>query len=308
MRGVSLALLVLATPASILLDTTVRWPSWHCRAPSTRPARRSRTPALEDGAGNTGTVGTSPFTDGGVRLYVSGAHVVSTRQLGTVTEAIAHTIAARGIVCVYGDTGHGKTVAAHQALRLLPRRVPVHRAVVAVKPALPQLRAALLTSFGLPAASLTNRTDAADRALLQSFQTLGVLVIDDVQRIAAPELDYLRLLFDAPTTRMSLVLCGAGAERTLARAPALASRVLTWHQVNRLDADQIPGVLRLFHPLWDAAVDADLLHADAKRAKGNFRTWAKITSHAYATLARTPGTAVDQALLSGVCSRLGPTP
>ncbi|MDH6711321.1 type II secretory pathway predicted ATPase ExeA [Kitasatospora sp. MAA19] len=155
----------------------------------------------------------------GVRLYVPGAHVVATRQLGEVTEALAHTVAARGIACVYGDAGQGKTVAVHRALGLLPRRLPVRLAQVAVKPALPQLRAALLTAFGLPAGALTNRTDAADRALIDAFKAPGVLLIDDVQRIAAPELDYLRLLADAPATQTSLVLCGAGAERTLARAP-----------------------------------------------------------------------------------------
>ncbi|MFJ2194089.1 ATP-binding protein, partial [Kitasatospora sp. NPDC087861] len=56
----------------------------------------------------------------GVRLYVPGAHVVATRQLGEVTEALAHTVAARGIACVYGDAGQGKTVAVHRALGLLP--------------------------------------------------------------------------------------------------------------------------------------------------------------------------------------------
>ncbi|MFE7112355.1 ATP-binding protein [Streptomyces sp. NPDC057575] len=222
-------------------------------------------PARQDDPDSPDAAGTSPFTDG-VRLYVPGAHVVSTKQLGAVTEAIAHTIAAHGVVCVYGETGHGKTVAVHQALRLLPRRIPVHHARVAVKPALPQLRAALLTAFGLPATALMNRTDAADRALLEAFQAPGVLVIDDVQRIAAPELDYLRLLADAPTTQTSLVLCSAGAECTLARAPALASRVLTWQHVPRLEPAQVPGVLRLFHPLWDTATDTDLLHTDETRA------------------------------------------
>lgn len=115
---------------------------------------------------------------------------------------------------MYGDPGHGKTVAVHQTLRLLPRRIAVHRALVAVKPALAQLRAALLTAFGLPATSLTNRTDTADRALFDAFQAPGVLVIDDVQRIAAPEPDCLRLLVDAPTTWTSLVLCCAVPERS----------------------------------------------------------------------------------------------
>ncbi|MFE3206349.1 AAA family ATPase [Embleya sp. NPDC059237] len=249
----------------------------------------------------------SPFAHGAC-LYTPGAHVVSTRQLGQVTEALVHTVAAHGIVCVYGDPGHGKTIALHQALRLLPRRVPTHLALVAVKPALPQLRAALLTAFGLPAAHLTNRTDAADRTLLDALAPPGVLVIDDVQRIAAPELDYLRLLADAPTTHTSLVLCGAGAERTLARAPALASRVLTWQHVPRLEASQVPGVLRLFHPLWDTATDEDLLHTDRAHARGNFRTWAKITSHAYAARDRDAATGVDRTLLTWACARLGPNP
>ncbi|MEU5422685.1 hypothetical protein ACH4UT_32450 [Streptomyces sp. NPDC020799] len=74
----------------------------------------------------------------------------------------------------------------------------------------------------------------------------------------------------------------------------------------RLEAAQAPGVLRLFHPLWDTALDADLLHADQTCARGNFRTWAKITSHVYAALARRPGTPVDHSLLSIACARLGP--
>lgn len=265
-----------------------------------------------DAAGETGSneaaeqVGPEPFA-GGARLYAPGAHLVSTRQLAEVTEALAHTVAARGVLCVYGDTGHGKTVAVHQALRRLPRRLPVRRALVAVKPALPQLRAALLAAFGLPVKALTSRTDAADRALLQALSAPGALVIDDVQRIAVPELDYLRLLVDAPTTQTSFVLCGAGSERTLARAPALASRILTWQHTSRLEAAQVPGALRLFHPLWHTATDADLLHADATCARGNFRTWAKITSHAYAFLSRRSETTADRALLTWACSRLGPT-
>ncbi|WP_406510393.1 hypothetical protein [Streptomyces sp. NBC_00212] len=46
-----------------------------------------------------------------MRLFAPVAHVVSTRQLGEVAEAFAHTVAARGVLCFYGDPGHGKTVA-----------------------------------------------------------------------------------------------------------------------------------------------------------------------------------------------------
>ncbi|MFF7249827.1 hypothetical protein ACFZBU_38685 [Embleya sp. NPDC008237] len=76
----------------------------------------------------------------------------------------------------------------------------------------------------------------------------------------------------------------------------------------RLDTPQVPGVLRLFHPLWDAVADEDVAHADQTCARGNFRSWAKITSHAYAARSRDPDTAVDHALPAWACSRLGPNP
>ncbi|MBW5484422.1 ATP-binding protein [Streptomyces bambusae] len=74
---------------------------------------------------------------GGVRLFVPGARVVSTAGVAAVVGAVGHTAAARGMGCVFGEPGVGKTVAVQQALHLLPDRVPVWRAVVAVKPGLP---------------------------------------------------------------------------------------------------------------------------------------------------------------------------
>ncbi|MFJ9655727.1 AAA family ATPase [Streptomyces microflavus] len=209
---------------------------------------------------------------GGVRLYAPGA-----RQVAGVVEAVGHTVAARGIGCVYGDTGLGKTVAVEQALHLLPARVPVWRAVVGVRPGLPQVRAALCEVLGLPSGSLTHRAGPADQALAEALAEPGVLFLDDAQRLSPPVLDYLRQLWDSPGCAAALVLCGAGSERALARAAAMRSRVLTWHQVSRLDTQDIPRTLGLFHPVWEDADPADLGRADEQTARGNFRTWAKIT-------------------------------
>jgi hypothetical protein len=66
------------------------------------------------------------------------------------------------------------------------------------------------------------------------------------------------------------MVCGAGAERVVQRAPALASRILTWHQVSRIEHTHTPSVLRLFHPLWAAADPADALETDETCAQGNF--------------------------------------
>ncbi|MEV0185878.1 ATP-binding protein [Streptomyces sp. NPDC050625] len=260
--------------------------------------------AAADGDGEEG-VGPSR---GGVRLFVPGARVVSTAGVAAVVEAVGHTAAARGIGCVFGDPGVGKTVAVQQALYLLPSRVPVWRAVVGVKPGLPQMRASLLDALGLAAGSLSHRAQPADRALGEVLRRPGVLFLDDAQRLSPALLDYLRLLWDEPGTAAALVLCGAGAERVIARAPALRSRVLTWHQVLGLDQERLAETLAMFHDVWEGADPADVGWADATVARGNFRTWAKITSHVYALSKRGPDTRVDRSLIEQACARLGPYP
>ncbi|MFI9187630.1 AAA family ATPase [Streptomyces goshikiensis] len=250
----------------------------------------------------------TPLPRGGVRLFVPGARVVSTAGVAAVVEAVGHTVAARGIGCVFGEPGVGKTVAVQQALHLLPDRVPVWRAVVAVKPGLPQMRASLLDALGLAADSLSHRAQPADRALGEALRRPGVLFLDDAQRLPPPLLDYLRLLWDEPGTAAALLLCGAGAERVIARAPALRSRVLTWHQVPGLDQERLAETLAMFHDVWVGVDPADVGWADATVARGNFRTWAKITSHVYALARRGRDVRVDRALIEQACARLGPYP
>ncbi|MEW2127898.1 ATP-binding protein [Streptomyces sp. NPDC007259] len=247
-------------------------------------------------------------TRGGVRLFVPGARVVSTAPLAAVVEAVGHTAAARGIACVFGEPGVGKTVAVQQALHLLPDRVPVWRAVAGVNPGLPQMRAQLLEALGLTAVSLAHRAQPADRALGEALRRPGVLFLDDAQRLSPPLLDYLRLLWDEPGTAASLLLCGAGTERVIARSPALQSRVLTWHQVSGLDQEGLAQTLALFHDVWDGVEPADVAWADATAGRGNFRTWAKITSHVYALAKRGRDIRVDRALIEQACARLGPYP
>ncbi|MFB6642933.1 AAA family ATPase [Streptomyces chartreusis] len=243
---------------------------------------------------------------GGVRLHTPQARLVSTRQAADVVDAIGHTIRARGIICVYGDPGRGKTVAVEQALHLIGRDTPVWRTVAQVAPGISGLRALLCHSLHLPSPSLAHRPGAAGQALTAALTQPGVLFLDDAQRLTPPLLDYLRQLWDAPGCSATLILCGAGSERTIARVPELRSRILTWHHVDRLDRDQLPHTLSLFHPVWAQAQASDLTRADEQIAHGNFRTWAKITSHLHALRHRRPHTPVTSELITQASTRLGP--
>jgi hypothetical protein len=102
----------------------------------------------------------------------------ATRQVAGVVEAVGHTVAARGMCCVFGDPGLGKTVVVEQAVRLLPGRVPVWRVVAGVAPALPHLRAALCEALGLPSGALSHRAGPAGQALAWALAEPGVLVVD----------------------------------------------------------------------------------------------------------------------------------
>ncbi|WP_398875521.1 ATP-binding protein [Streptomyces prunicolor] len=141
----------------------------------------------------------------------------------------------------------GKTVAVEQALHLLPARVPVWRAVVGVRPGLPQVRAALCEALGLPSGSLTHRDGPADQALAEP----GVLFLDDAQRLSPLVLDYLRQLWGSPGCAAALVLCcavrggqraGAGPGRGDAfPGPDLAPGQPPRHAGRAADAGSVPS-------------------------------------------------------------------
>ncbi|MFG3016189.1 hypothetical protein ACGFZB_38255 [Streptomyces cinerochromogenes] len=53
---------------------------------------------------------------------------------------------------------------------------------------------------------------------------------------------------DHPGTRITLVLCGAGSERALARLPQLASRIGAWQEVPHLATAEAAAAMAGFHP------------------------------------------------------------
>ncbi|MFB7477080.1 AAA family ATPase [Kitasatospora sp. NPDC056184] len=145
---------------------------------------------------------------------------------------------------------------------------------------------------------------AADLTLLEALRRPRVLVLDEAQRLPAAALEFLRQLWDHPDTDVALLFAGAGSERALRRVPALASRVLTWELVPRLSPAEVGPVMEAFHPLWGQVAPGDVAWVEEHVGHGNFRTWAKVTSHLTAEVYGQARPVVDRRLLERVCARL----
>ncbi len=238
-----------------------------------------------------------------VPVLVPDAQVVHTPAVRSVLRTVAHAAAVGAVVCLYGDAGQGKTVALQYALSQLPHPARVRRVHVGVHPTVPELRRVLADALEL-GRRLPRGAGEADLMLVNALRQPRVLVLDEAQRLPGPALEFLRGLWDHPDTDTALLLAGAGSERALRRVPALASRVLTWELVPRLRPGEVAAAMAAFHPLWEDVSEDDVVWVDEHVGHGNFRTWAKLTSHLTAEIYGKSRAVVDRQLLERSCARL----
>ncbi|MET7738455.1 ATP-binding protein [Streptomyces sp. NPDC005402] len=235
----------------------------------------------------------------------AGAQLVRTSSVRAVAEAVGQAMAVQGAVCVFGDPGRGKTAAVRMALHEVPRGWRVTWVPVPVRPSVSGMRRAVFDALALPG-RFPHTSALADAAVAGALGEARVLVVDEAQRLPVPCLEYLQSLWDDPGTRITLVLCGSGSERALARLPQLASRVGAWQEVPRLAAAEVPAVVTGFHPLWRTVPAPDLAWIDRSCAHGTFRMWAALTAHLQNALLTTADAAVDRALLRRLFRRVAP--
>ncbi|MEU1190783.1 ATP-binding protein [Streptomyces sp. NPDC005859] len=249
-----------------------------------------------------------PSGEGGAVAGVvlpAGARLVGTSSVRAVAEAVGQAMAAEGAVCVFGDPGRGKTAAVRMALHEVPPGWRVTWVPVPVRPSVSGMRRAVFDALGLPG-RFPHTSALADAAVAGALGEARVLVVDEAQRLSVPCLEYLQSLWDHPGTRITLVLCGSGSERALARLPQLASRVGAWQEVPRLAAAEVAAVVTGFHPLWRTVPAPDLAWIDQSCAHGTFRMWAALTAHLQNALLTTADAAVDRALLRRLFRRVAP--
>ncbi|MEU6620814.1 ATP-binding protein [Streptomyces litmocidini] len=234
----------------------------------------------------------------------AGARLVRTSSVRAVAEAVGQAMAVQG-AGVFGDPGRGKTVAVRMALHAVPPGWKVTWVPVPVRPSMAGMRRAVFDALALPG-RFPHTSALADAAIAGALSEARVLVVDEAQRLPVPCLEYLQSLWDHPDTRITLVLCGAGSERALARLPHLASRIGAWQEVPRLAGGEAADVMTGFHPLWRTVPAPDLKWIDQSCAHGTLRTWAALTAHLQNALLTTADAAVDRALLGRLFQRVAP--
>lgn len=135
---------------------------------------------------------------------------------------------------------------------------------------------------------------------------MRLVVIDEAQCLNGACIEMLRHLHDHPQTSFALLYVGGdGCWEVLSREPMLRSRVFRRLPFKPIPREQIPALMREYHPVYAAAGDALLWDVDDSYAHGTMRDWAVFT-HTAADLCREAGLAcLDEKVVGNAYMLLG---
>ncbi|WP_406190240.1 ATP-binding protein [Streptomyces sp. NBC_01017] len=252
--------------------------------------------------------GTLPPADGDqyLGLKLSDAHVVTTRALLTARENLADTVEARAMMCVYGDSGCGKTLAVNTGLRELEPAEDVRRITFRSRPTARAVRYEIFAALGLRGDAPAHPSEF-DRLLKDALAVKPrTLVVDEAQWLNSEAFEYFRYLWDDYATQLAIIFVGGpGCYTVLRKEPMLASRIFIWQRFTPLTRAEVLEVIPLFHPVWENVKEEDLLFVDEHAAHGNFRNWAWLTVQVLRGLKRLGREQVDTEVVRWTFSHLG---
>jgi hypothetical protein len=238
-------------------------------------------------------------------LGLAGANIVATEALLTTRDNLADVVAAKAMMCVHGDAGLGKTLSVNASLRTLAPE-DVYRVQFRARPTPRDIRHVLFDALGT--GGRPPGTPIEFDALLKDVlaERFRILVCDEAQWLSRECFEFWRHLWDDRRTDIAIVFVGGGdCYQVLRREPMLSSRVYVWQEFRRMTREQVVQVIPAYHPVWAQAQLDDIAYADTHAGHGNFRAWAKITSHTITALNRLGQQVPDQKVLQWVFSRLG---
>lgn len=185
-------------------------------------------------------------------LALPDANVMGTAAMKETLANLSEVITARGMMCLYGPAGLGKTMSVNASLRELAPRA-THRIEFRGRPTVLDIRHNLFNVPGLPGTPPRQPT-AFDTLLKDALaEEFRVLVCDEAQWLREESFEYFRHLFDDLYTDIAVVFVGGGnTYQVLSGKDMLASRVHIWQEFTPLTRQDIltihprlpPGVAR----------------------------------------------------------------
>jgi hypothetical protein len=238
-------------------------------------------------------------------LGLPGANVVATEALLTLRDNPTDVVDAKAMMCVHGDAGLGKTLSVNASLRT-QGPAEVCQVQFRARPTPRDIRHVRFGALGISGEPPTRpiEFDALLKAVLA--ERFRILVCDEAQWLSRECFEFWRHLWDDLGTDISIVfVCGGNCYQVLRREAMLSSRIYVWQEFRRMSREQVLEVIPAFHPVWENADPKDIAFADVHAGHGNFRAWAKITSHVLTVCKRVGRQRPDEEVLRWVFTRLG---
>jgi len=213
-------------------------------------------------------------------LGLEDARVVQTPRFLLAMDNMRGVILRCAITVLWGDSGHGKTIAGRAAFEGLA----VERRCWIKLTTRPNPR--VITNTILH--KLTGVEH--DETRWELARTLGrelarspvVIFVDEAQNLSIETIEFLRWLHEEHPGRFALILIGgAQLHGRLSRSPQLMRRVFQPTRFKPLDPRHLDGYLRTFHPIYANAQPQLIAHIDQRHCQCNFGFWARFTASAY---------------------------
>ncbi|WP_068923836.1 ATP-binding protein [Planobispora rosea] len=238
-------------------------------------------------------------------LHLKNAQVIPTTGLRATHDNMKDVLQVKGMMCLYGAAGVGKTLSTNASLRELAPGATV-RVQFRSRPAPSDIRTLLFEQLhidGRLPSLAAERDNLLKKALAEQFRAV---VLDEAQWMTTECFEYCRHLWDDDKTDIAIIFVGGGdCYRVLRREPMLSSRVFIWQEMKPLTHDEVVTYIPAYHPVWSNAEPDDITFVDTHAAHGNLRAWAKITAHTLIGLIRAETDVPNRDILQWVFSRLG---
>jgi len=233
-------------------------------------------------------------------LELDGANTLPTDYLLMTHRAVQDLVEAKAMGVVHGAAGLGKTYAVEQTLARLDKRQPCWVSFPS-RPTMKLVASQLLATItGAPSPNF-DRFKLMARLLEELRYSQRLVVVDEAQHLNSECLEFLRYLHDDRTTRFALLLVGGdGTWEVLSREPMLRSRIFRRVIFKPLPSQEIPALMRGYHPVYAEADDELLLFVDDQFAHGNLRHWASFTKSAARLCRHMARSTVDEQVVRNV--------